>query len=85
MLNALMLSGDLDISQAADTKKLLLERLKSNPEPLTVNLGAISSIDTAIIQLLVALKVQHPKTKVVDCPDEILEQFDRLGAMRLLL
>ena len=85
MLNALMLSGILDVSQASDLKKQLLERLKNNPESLIVNLGAVLSIDTLVIQLLVALKLQQPKIKLVDTPDDIVEQFERLGLMRLLL
>jgi anti-anti-sigma regulatory factor len=85
MLNTLMLSGILDISQAPETKKQLLERLASDAEPLTVNLGAVLGVDTAIIQLLVAAKVQYPKTKIVECSDDLLEQFDRIGVMRLLV
>jgi anti-anti-sigma regulatory factor len=85
MLNTLMLSGILDITQAPETKKQLLERLASDAEPLTVNLGAVLGLDTAIIQLLVAVKVQYPKTKIVECSDELLEQFDRIGVMRLLV
>jgi anti-anti-sigma regulatory factor len=85
MLNALMLSGILDASQASDLKKQLLERTKDNPESLIVNLGAVLSIDMLVIQLLVALKLQQPKIKIVDAPDDIVEQFERLGVMRLLL
>jgi anti-anti-sigma regulatory factor len=85
MLNVLRLTGTLDISQASELRQQLLLRLKSDPESLIINLEAVTGVDTSIVQLLVALKVQEPKTKIVDCSEAVVEQFDRMGLMRLLV
>jgi anti-anti-sigma regulatory factor len=85
MLNVLELSGDLELSQASAIKQQLVERLKSSSEPLSISLRTAARIDTAIVQLLIAAKVQAPTTKVVDCSEEIIDYLERIGVTRLLL
>ncbi|MGC4066340.1 MAG: STAS domain-containing protein [Polyangiaceae bacterium] len=84
MLNELTLSGALELSNIAELKRMLAEKLAVSA-PLSIDLAAVSTMDTAVVQLLVAAKVEKSDLSLVNCPDGIVETFDRLGVMRLLL
>jgi anti-anti-sigma regulatory factor len=84
MLNELILSGELELSNVVELKRKLTEKL-AVAAPVSVDLAAVSGMDTAVVQLLVAAKIEKSDLHFVNCPDGLVETFDRLGVLRLLL
>lgn len=85
MLEGSLLAGSLNIKKALELKQALLERLEEGPGSLTFDFSAVTSVDTAIAQLLLAFKLRQPAMTIIKCSDEVIEQFSRLGMMRYLL
>lgn len=54
-VRVLSVDGDLVLARAPEIKGLLLEALR-DPEPLAVELGGVTRIDTAGVQLLLLLE-----------------------------
>jgi anti-anti-sigma factor len=55
-----ILQGDLDVMQAV-TIKAAFQKFANEPRPIEINLSHVTSIDTAVIQLLMALRQYRTK------------------------
>jgi anti-anti-sigma regulatory factor len=67
------LSGPLGHEMAEELRQQLLEALAQRAEPWSVDLSEVTRIDTAIIQVLLALRVQEPKVRVVAATGEVFD------------
>jgi anti-anti-sigma regulatory factor len=70
--SGVMLSGPLGREVAEELRQRLLEAVAWRTGDWTVDLSEVTSIDTAIIQVLLALRVQDPNVRVVAATGEVL-------------
>jgi anti-anti-sigma regulatory factor len=79
-VSALNLGGSFTIERAAELRELLLQQ----PAFSTLCLAAIAEIDCAGLQLLLALKRQHPELALVNPSAAVSDLFSRLQLTHLL-
>lgn len=82
---ALKFEGELNIGKAKEIyEKLRSLSLLDYPE-LTLDLSALQELDTAGVQLLLALRKSHPKTRVHSCPAQLRSFVEQIGLEQMLL
>ena len=79
----LSLGGAFTVERAAELHALLGAQLQQSP-PAALCLQDISEIDCAGLQLLLALKRQHPQLRLSNPSPAVAQLFERLRLTALL-
>lgn len=79
--------GSADIHHALELHTKLTEILKAQTEDLalTMDLGELTDLDTAGVQILISFRQSVPSVRVHSCPQRLREMLDRTGLVRLLV
>ncbi len=78
------LEGSIDIHHAAELHRELSSVLRARPQELVVDLAAVTDLDTAGVQVLMAFKRSTPGVSVRSCPTALRDWLERGGFLGLL-
>jgi anti-anti-sigma regulatory factor len=73
------IGGPLTVAEAAEARDQIALGLATAPGPVEINLSEITEIDTAGLQLLLALAAMPGEVTLAEPSAEVAERIDRLG------
>ena len=78
------LSGEFNIFAASALYSALCPIFTDEPLELVIDLSGITEIDTAGLQLLLAVRAAVPKSQVHSCPPVVRDFIERVGLTQVL-
>lgn len=82
--STIALSGALGIDVAEELRQRLLEAIAERSSELSVDLSGVTRIDTAIVQVLLALRAQQPTARIVNATEEVAHWLTIVGVAEQL-
>lgn len=84
--NILKILGSITIYDSEEIAQLLREFCSPDkPSPQMLDLSGLTELDSAGIQILLALRKQHPELRVHSCPANQRELLERVGLLKAIL
>lgn len=80
----LALTGAFSVANVATIHAQLTALLQATPDELTIDMSGITELDTAGLQLLLALRRSTRVTRVHSCPVNLREFIETIGLTQLL-
>ncbi len=81
----LSLSGEATIHYAAELQSALVALRAERANDFVLDLGALTAIDTAGVQVLLAFRKSSEPVRVTSCPDPLRAVLVRGGLVKLLM
>ncbi len=75
------LAGDATVAEAGNLHAGLVRVLQDRTEGLVLDLGGLSAIDVAGVQVVIAFRRAVPGLRVQSCPPAIREKLERMNLL----